>query len=89
MHKTNPESMKCMEVWGGHQAVDQSLQMPGLKVWVYSRPYGKAIGGGDVYYLSFCASGRITRMLLADVSGHGETVSQVAVGLRDLGAAEK
>ena len=84
MHKTDSESMKCMEVWGGNQAVDQSLQMPGLKVWVYSRPYGQAIGGGDVYYLSSCASGRITRMLLADVSGHGEAVSQVAVGLRDL-----
>ena len=29
-------------------------------------------------------SGRITRMLLADVSGHGELVSQVAIGLRNL-----
>ncbi|MDC0937108.1 PP2C family protein-serine/threonine phosphatase, partial [Pirellulales bacterium] len=43
-----------------------------------------ALAGGDVYYLSSCASGRITRMLLADVSGHGELVSQTAVGLRDL-----
>jgi len=84
MYKTDSESMKCMEIWGGNQAIDQSLQMPGLKVWVYSRPYGQAVGGGDVCYLSSCASGCITRMLLADVSGHGAAVSQVAVGLRDL-----
>lgn len=76
--------MQCMEVWGGNQAVEQSFETPGLKTWVYSRPFGQAVGGGDVYYLSSCASGRITRMLLADVSGHGEIVSQIAVGLRSL-----
>jgi hypothetical protein len=31
-----------------------------------------------VYYLSSCASGRITRILLADVSGHGELVAGTA-----------
>ena len=40
--------------------------------------------GGDVYYLSSCASGRISRMLLADVSGHGREVADLAKGLRDL-----
>ena len=43
-----------------------------------------AAGGGDVYYLSSCASGRITRLLLADVSGHGAGVAGLAVSLRDL-----
>lgn len=73
-----------MEVWGGNQAVERNFLTPGLKIWIYSRPYGQAVGGGDVYYISSCASGRITRMLLADVTGHGELVSQIAVGLRDL-----
>ena len=73
-----------MEVWGGNQSVERSVETAGLKIWVYSRPYGKAHSGGDVHYLSSCASGRITRMLLADVSGHGESVSQIAVALRDL-----
>ena len=58
--------------------------MPGLSVWVYSRPHGSSLGGGDVYYLSLCASGRISRVLLADVSGHGELVSGLGVGLRDV-----
>lgn len=84
MEPFDSERMNCMEVWGGNQAIQRRFQTPGLKIWVYSRPYGQAVGGGDVYYLSSCASGRVTRMLLADVSGHGELVSQTAVGLRDL-----
>lgn len=73
-----------MEVWGGNRAVDRRFETPGLNIWVRSRPYGQALGGGDVYYLSSCASGRITRMLLADISGHGALVAQLAVNLRDL-----
>jgi sigma-B regulation protein RsbU (phosphoserine phosphatase) len=84
MHQSDPERMECMEVWGGNQAIQRKFLTPGLKIWVNSQPFGQAVGGGDVYYLSSCASGRITRMLLADVSGHGELVSKTAVGLRDL-----
>ncbi|QDU92401.1 PP2C family protein-serine/threonine phosphatase [Lignipirellula cremea] len=79
-----PEQMRCMEVWGGNQGVEQYFQMPGLDVWLYSRPCDNAASGGDVYYLSSCVSGRISRLLLADVSGHGVAVSQCALGLRDL-----
>lgn len=82
--KAPPERMRCMEVWGGNRAADKQLEMPGLRVWVYSRPHGFATGGGDVYYLSSCASGRISRILLADVSGHGEAAAELAVVLRDL-----
>lgn len=81
---SQPEHMQCMEVWGGNTAVDKWFDMPGLTAWVYSQPHGTSTGGGDVYYLSSCASGRITRILLADVSGHGEKVSQVAISLREL-----
>ena len=80
----DPERMQCMEVWGGNVRVEKHFQMPGLDVWVSSQPEGHAVAGGDVYYLSSCASGRITRILLADVSGHGELVARTAAGLRDL-----
>jgi sigma-B regulation protein RsbU (phosphoserine phosphatase) len=80
----DPERMSCMEVWGGNVRVEKHFQMPGLDVWVSSQPEGHATAGGDVYYLSSCASGRITRILLADVSGHGEVVARTASGLRDL-----
>jgi serine phosphatase RsbU (regulator of sigma subunit) len=78
------ERMECMEVWGGNCGVDRAFRMPGLEVWIYSKPHGDSDAGGDVYYLSSCASGRITRMLLADVSGHGAEVSGLATALRDL-----
>lgn len=78
------EKMQCMEVWGGNSATWSQFSVPGLDLWVYSEPFRDSPGGGDVYYLSSCASGRITRMLLADVSGHGASVAPVAVSLRDL-----
>lgn len=84
MNPSETERMRCMEVWGGNQAIDRRLTTAGLNVWLHSRPFDNALGGGDVYYVSSCASGRITRLLLADVSGHGEIVSQTAIGLRDL-----
>jgi serine phosphatase RsbU (regulator of sigma subunit) len=73
-----------MEVWGGNAGVERHFHMPGLDVWLYSRPHQNDAGGGDVYYLSSCASGRITRLLLADVSGHGAAVAESASQLRDL-----
>ena len=69
---------------GGNQSVEEHFHRPGLDVWVYSCPHENAASGGDVYYLSSCASGRISRMLLADVSGHGPRVSGLAQRLRDL-----
>src|SRR5437667_249441 len=76
--------MQCMEVWGGNQTADSGVVMAGLDAWVYSKPFGGADGGGDVYYVSSCATGRIVRLLVADVSGHGAKVAQVATGLRTL-----
>lgn len=78
------EHMKCLEVCGGSQLTARGLVIGGLDAWVYSRPYGQAPRGGDVYYASSCAAGRITRLLLADVSGHGKTVAGIAADLRVL-----
>lgn len=79
-----PHIMQCMEVWGGNQITDSGVSMAGLDAWVFSRPFGNAAGGGDVYYVSSCATGRVTRLLLADVSGHGDSVAQTATKLRAL-----
>src|SRR5687768_18611008 len=57
---------------GGNQPADSGVVMAGLDAWVYCRPYHGAAAGGDVYYVSSCATGRITRLLVADVSGHGD-----------------
>src|SRR5262249_32776909 len=84
MPDANTQTMACMEVWGGNALVNNSVSMPGLDAWVYSRPYAMAQEGGDVYYVSCCAAGRVTRLLVADVSGHGEEVRDTAGVLRNL-----
>jgi serine phosphatase RsbU (regulator of sigma subunit) len=76
--------MQCMQVWGGSQAADTSVSTTGLDVWLYCQPYGSGAEGGDVYYVSSCSSGRITRLALADVRGHGETVLALAESLHRL-----
>ena len=74
----------CMEVWGGHGATDAALVLHGWQGWVLSRPHKGADIGGDVHYVSSCGTGRITRLMLADVAGHGEPASGVAGFLRGL-----
>ena len=81
---SQPQLMQCMEVWGGNQPADSGVVLAGLDAWVYSKPYLDAAGGGDVYYVSACATGRILRLLVADVSGHGQAVSDAAIQLRGL-----
>jgi sigma-B regulation protein RsbU (phosphoserine phosphatase) len=76
--------MQCMEVWGGSQLTAQGVAFGGLDAWVYSKPFGAAQHGGDVYYASSCATGRVTRLLLADVAGHGISVAETAADLRTL-----
>lgn len=76
--------MQCMEVWGGNRGIDTGVEVPGLEGWVLARPHAGAEAGGDIHYVSSCATGRITRLLLADVSGHGSGVDAVAVELRNL-----
>src|SRR6516164_7496033 len=78
------QHMQCMEVWGGSQLTSSGVELGGLDVWVYSKPFGQAQRGGDVYYVSSCATGRISRLLLADVSGHGTSVASTAADLRTL-----
>src|SRR5262245_22369032 len=81
---SEPKRMQCMEVWGGNHAVDTGVIMAGLDAWLYSRPHGEGSSGGDIHYVSSCAAGMITRLLIADVSGHGPAVSDVAAHLRAL-----
>ena len=82
MSDSPAEHMECLEVCGGSQLTARGVVIGGLDAWVYSKPHGQAPRGGDVYYASSCAAGRITRLLLADVSGHGKPVAAIAADLR-------
>lgn len=73
-----------MEVWGGNEPLDNTVGVPGLEATVFSCPHENAAAGGDVLYISSCGTGRIARLLLADVAGHGSSVADLARTLRDL-----
>ncbi|HPO93279.1 MAG TPA: PP2C family protein-serine/threonine phosphatase [Phycisphaerales bacterium] len=75
-------SIACMEVWGGSEAFDSAVSVPGNDVHVSCTPHEGGVSGGDLYYVSNCAAGLITRFILADVSGHGEEVASIAGELR-------
>src|ERR1700686_1740106 len=75
------QRMQCMEVWSGSQLTTRGVAFGGLDTWVYSKPYAQARSGGDVYYASSCATGRISRLLLADVAGQGRSLAPIPGGL--------
>ena len=81
-HDDASENLACMEIWGGNHRMSSHVQLEGIQAWVYSNPHGKAAQGGDIHYVSSCATGRITRILLADVSGHGEQVASHSLELK-------
>jgi phosphoserine phosphatase RsbU/P len=76
--------LHCMEIWGGIEPVERSVRTPGLDLWVFSRPFHDALEGGDVYYVTLCGGGVITRIVVADVSGHGASVAEFSTSLRTL-----
>jgi phosphoserine phosphatase RsbU/P len=84
MKSEDSKHMQCMEVWGGNRVTDSGVIMPGLDAWIYSQPCEHEAAGGDVHYVSTCAGGWMVRMLVADVSGHGQAVAQTASQLRVL-----
>jgi len=70
------EGFTCGEVRGGNGVTHTLVELPGLTGVLYSRPCNGA-HGGDIHYLSVCGSGLMSRVCLADVAGHGETVSAI------------
>ena len=76
--------LQCMEIIGSNRAARQLVAAPGLDVWIDSRPLEQGRGGGDIHYISSCGAGEVTRLVLADVAGHGAAVDQTAQNLRKL-----
>jgi phosphoserine phosphatase RsbU/P len=83
---TEPDhhTLQCMEIWGGIEPVERTVTTPGLDAWIFSRPFEGDEQGGDVYYVTLCGGGLITRIVVADVSGHGASVAEFSLALRAL-----
>src|ERR671919_2949144 len=76
--------LKCAETWASSQSCSGLAQLPALSVWISSKAFGASDAGGDVHYLSVCPSCIVSRIALADVSGHGLAVESVGTKLREL-----
>lgn len=76
--------LSCAETWAGNKWTASLVELPGLNAWVHSVPVGPAHAGGDVHYASVCPSCIVSRIALADVSGHGQAVAVVGEKLREL-----
>lgn len=76
--------LACFELWGGNGNANHAVELPGLDGWVYSTPHESERAGGDVHYLSVCSKGMVSRIVVADVAGHGSHASSVAENLRSV-----
>jgi len=79
-----PVTLACLEIWGGNKRAARQVNLPGLAGWVSVDPLPGSAAGGDVCYVSLCGAGQLSRVGVADVSGHGQSVSRVAERLRAL-----
>ena len=79
-----PHRLQCAETWAGNDGASSVAELPGLTVWVHSAPFGADDAGGDVHYISVCPSCIVSRIALADVSGHGDAVALMGAKLREL-----
>jgi sigma-B regulation protein RsbU (phosphoserine phosphatase) len=73
----NRHRIQCAEIWGGIHDQEQDVCSAGIEASIYSSSCdgGK---GGDIYYLSVCESDMLTRIAVADVMGHGQSVSHIS-----------
>ncbi len=69
------ERLTCGHVWGGFSDLDSDVCSAGLTASLFC---DQADGGkgGDIYYMSVCDGDMLTRMVVADVVGHGPTVTE-------------
>jgi phosphoserine phosphatase RsbU/P len=76
--------LACGEMAASHQRTATLLELPGLTAWVHAIPAGAGDAGGDVHYVSVCDECLVSRIALADVSGHGLAVAALGATLREL-----
>jgi sigma-B regulation protein RsbU (phosphoserine phosphatase) len=79
-----PTRLGCGDIWAGSSRTAGLLELPGLDAWVHSAPAGTSEAGGDVHYVSVCPNCIVSRVALADVSGHGTAVAALGDTLRGL-----
>jgi sigma-B regulation protein RsbU (phosphoserine phosphatase) len=69
--------LECKGIWGGIQNRDIEVAAGKFIGSIYSEP-SEGGRGGDIYYFGVCKGDLISRLAIADVTGHGESVSEVS-----------
>jgi len=80
---TDEYAVQCTEVWGGTGSCDVSVKLAGVRGECWSRVYGGGRRGGDIHFLSVCGMSILSKLVLADVSGHGEESAEVSSIIHD------
>lgn len=75
--------MSCSEIWGGTRNQDQDVCAGDITATLYSHACDGG-RGGDIYFFSLCGQAKLTRLIVADVVGHGESVNSVSRWVSDL-----
>jgi hypothetical protein len=70
--------LECTELWGGIRNQDIEVSAGKVIGSIYSAPCCEGGKGGDIYYFGVCRGDIITRLAVADVTGHGEAVSEIS-----------
>ena len=76
-----PPALVCGEVRGGNSKFLGERILPGIVAWIACIPASDQGVGGDLHFMSSCDHDLISRVALADVSGHGYDVDTPATEL--------
>jgi len=68
--------LECKELWGGIHNRDIEVSAGKVIGSIYSAS-SEGGKGGDIYYFGVCKGDTISRLAIADVTGHGEAVSEI------------
>ena len=77
-------ALMCGEIRGGNRKFVGERTLPGMTAWVACVPASEQGVGGDLHFMSSCDHDLISRVALADVSGHGSDVNTPAADLYKL-----
>lgn len=69
--------LECKEIWGGIRNRDIEISAGKVIGSIYATSSEGGMGG-DIYFFGVCKGDTITRLAIADVTGHGEAVSEIS-----------
>ncbi len=73
----------CIEILGGNELRTDAALLPGLELLLIARPAGSP-AGGDLYCLHSCGDHTFAKIVLLDITGHGERAALVAQNIHAL-----